>query len=44
MSKNEYDKEQIGLLKTNKYVKDCSPKYITFTDELKIEALKLDGK
>ena len=41
MSNKEYNKEQIELLKTNKYVKDCTAKYITFTDEIKIEALKL---
>ena len=44
MSKKEYNKEQIELLKTNKYVNDCTSKYITFTDEFKIEALNLDDK
>jgi len=42
MSNKEYNKEQIELLKSNKYVKGCTSKYITFTDEIKIEALKLD--
>ena len=45
MSKTVYSLEQIMLLKANfRYVKDCSPKYITFTDECKIEALKLDAE
>jgi len=44
MSNKEYSKEQIEILKANKYIKSCSSKYITFTDELKIEALKLDNK
>lgn len=44
MSKKDYNKEQIDLLKANKYVKDCTSKYITFIDELKTEALKLDNK
>jgi len=42
MSNKEYSEEQIGILKVNKYVRNCSSKYITFTDELKIEALKMD--
>jgi hypothetical protein len=45
MSKSDYSPEQIMLLKANlQYIKDCSSKYITFTDECKIEALKLDEK
>lgn len=44
MSNKEYSKEQIELLKTNKFVKDCTLKYITFTDEFKIEVMKLDNK
>jgi len=44
MSNKEYSKEQIEILKANKYIKNCSSKYITFTDEIKIEALKLDNK
>jgi hypothetical protein len=45
MTKAVYSLEQIMLLKTNfRYVKGCSPKYITFTDECKIEALKLDSE
>jgi len=42
MSNKEYSKEQIELLKTNKHVKNCSSKYITFTNELRLEALKMD--
>lgn len=42
MTKILYTPEQIGILKENKYIKDCSPKYITFTDQCKIEALELD--
>jgi len=44
MSKKLYTQEEIGILKTNKYVKNCSKKYITFTDEIKIKALKLYDK
>lgn len=44
MSNKEYNKVQIELLKTNKYVKGCTSKYITFTDEIKIEAMKLCNK
>jgi hypothetical protein len=44
MSNKEYSKEQIELLKSNNYIKDCSSKYITFSNTFKIEALKLDKK
>ena len=44
MSKKAYTREEIEILKANKYVRNCSSKYITFTDELKTEALKLDNK
>ena len=42
MSKQEYSKEQIKELLKNPRVKKCSSKYITFEDNFKIEALKLD--
>lgn len=44
MSKQEYNKEQIEKLKNNKYVKNCTSKYITFTDEFKVKALELDKR
>jgi len=44
MSKNTYNGDQIKELLANKYVKDCSFKYILFTDEFKIKALELDKK
>ena len=34
----------MDLLKSNPYVKNCSPKYITFSDDCKMEALRLDGQ
>ena len=43
MSKIEYTEEQIKELLNNPYIKDCSSKYITFTDEFKIKALELDS-
>jgi hypothetical protein len=36
----KYNNEQIRELKGNRYVKDCTEKYITFTDEFKIKVLK----
>lgn len=44
MSKIHYDEHQVKELLANKYVKDCSFKYILFTDEFKIKALELDKK
>jgi len=44
MSKQLYSKEQMKELLNNKYVKSCTSKYITFTDEFKIKALELDKK
>ncbi len=44
MSKIEYTNEQIQELLNNPYVKDCSSKYITFTDEFKTKVLELDNK
>jgi len=44
MSKREYTKEQIEELLKNPYVKDCSTKYITFTDDFKVKALGLDAE
>jgi len=44
MSKREYTKEQIKELLNNPYVKDCSIKYITFTDDFKVKALELDAQ
>jgi len=40
----EYNKKQIEELKANKYVRNVTEKYIAFTDEFKIEALKLDKR
>ena len=40
MARIKYVAEQIKELKNNKYVKDCTEKYITFTDEFKIKVLK----
>lgn len=40
MAKIKYTREQIKELKENKYVKDCSEKYLTFTDEFKMKVLK----
>jgi len=42
MSKQEYNNDQIEELWNNSNIKKCSKKYITFTDEFKLEALKLD--
>jgi len=44
MLKQEYNEEQIMEILKNPNVKSCSSKYITFTDEFKIEVLKLDKK
>lgn len=44
MSKIEYTKKQIQELLKNPYVKNCSNKYITFTDKFKIKALELDAE
>lgn len=41
MNKTIYSSEQILQLKTNKYVKNCTERYITFTDECKIQVIKL---
>lgn len=40
----KYTKEQIEELKNNKYVKDCTEKYLAFTDEFKVKVLELDWK
>lgn len=39
MAKIKYTQEQIIELKKNKYVTDCTEKYITFTDEFKMKVL-----
>ena len=44
MKKTIYTPEQIEVLKSNQYVKECTSKYISFTDECKINALKLDDQ
>lgn len=44
MSKNIYTHEQIQILQSNQYVKSCTEKCITFTDDCKIRALKLDNE
>jgi hypothetical protein len=40
MAEIKYNTEQIKELLNNKYVKNCTPKNITFTKECKIEVLK----
>ena len=40
----KYSKKQVEELLKNKYVKDCTQKYISFTDEFKIKVLELDSK
>jgi hypothetical protein len=40
MAEIKYSNEQIQELKSNKYVKDCTEKYLSFTDEFKILVLK----
>lgn len=40
----KYNQDQIKELKMNKYVRDCTEKYITFTDEFKIKVLKWEWK
>jgi hypothetical protein len=42
MSKQEYTKEQIKELTDNPNVLKCSSKYITFNNEFKLIAIKLD--
>ena len=42
MAELKYSKEQIIELKKNKYVKNCTAKYLSFTDEFKIKALEFD--
>jgi chromatin segregation and condensation protein Rec8/ScpA/Scc1 (kleisin family) len=44
MSKKQYTTEQIDILSNNIYIKSITDKYITFTDQMKIEALKLDSQ
>lgn len=44
MTKVPYTPEQIQILQSNQYVKSCSEKYITFTDNCRITALKLDDQ
>lgn len=44
MTKVPYTEEQIQLLQSNKFVKACTEKYMTFTDDCKIQALKLDNE
>lgn len=39
-----YKSEQIDELKWNKYVKNCTEKYITFTDDFKLKCLDLDNQ
>lgn len=40
----KYTEEQIKELLKNKYVRECSSKYITYTDEFKIRWLDLNKK
>jgi len=44
MSKIKYNKEQIEELLKNPNVKNCSEKYILFTDDFKIKCLELDNQ
>ncbi len=39
-----YTDEQVMLLRANDYVKSCSQRHCTYTDQCKIEALKLDNQ
>lgn len=43
MSKKQYTTEEVKLLNQNIYVKNCTPKYITFEDKFKIEALRISN-
>ena len=40
----KYSEVQIEELRKNKYIKTVTEKYITFTDEFKIQALELDKR
>ncbi|MFA6090819.1 MAG: hypothetical protein WC774_03520 [Candidatus Gracilibacteria bacterium] len=42
MSKITYTAEQIELLRSNQYVRTCTSKYITFTYDCRIAALRFD--
>ena len=44
MAQLKYSEDQILELKQNKYVKNCTSKYLSFTDEFKIKALELDKR
>jgi len=44
MTKIPYTREQTWILRSNQYVKSCTEKYITFTDDCRITALKLDDQ
>lgn len=44
MSKITYTQSQINEIETNKYVEKCTTKQIRFTNEFKIELLKLADK
>ena len=44
MSKLEYSAVQIKEIESNKYVEKCTSKQIRFTNECKIEVLKLADK
>lgn len=43
MSSKRYSQDQIEELLANKYVKWCSEKYITFTDEFKLLCIQQDN-
>lgn len=44
MLKKEYTQEQILELLANKYVRNCTKKYIIYTDEFKEKAIELNKK
>lgn len=44
MSGIKYNQAQLEELRRNKYIKTVTEKYITFTDEFKIQALELDKR
>lgn len=44
MSKKYYTQKEIKILKENRYIKNISSKYISFTDEFKIKGLELNIK
>jgi len=44
MSQTNWSKEEQVILLSNKYVQNCSEKYITFTDSFREKVQELDAK